>query len=235
MLDNMIGDDSGDNISNLNRRLCETTALYWAWKNYDNLGNPEYIGFMHYRRFLNFSNKTYQENKYGLVNYDRLNKQFINQTELNNCKINKLISKYDIVIGKAWDVTNTKAVNNYNQVELSEPFDIGDYDLALEILKSKYPEFNEAINIYNKSKKGYFTNIFVMKKELFFHFSKWLFDILLEAEQRIQKYTHIEKNRVVAHISERLFGIYLTYLKLKNKKIKIKECQRTFLINTDVV
>lgn len=41
------GDDTGDNISEKNRRYCETTVLYWAWKN---LKNVEYIGLEHYRR-----------------------------------------------------------------------------------------------------------------------------------------------------------------------------------------
>ena len=50
MLDHMIGDDTGDNISHLNRAFAELTGIYWAWKNYDKLGNPDYIGFMHYRR-----------------------------------------------------------------------------------------------------------------------------------------------------------------------------------------
>ena len=52
LLENMIGDDTGDNISQLNRQFSELTGIYWAWKNYDKIGNPEYIGFMHYRRHL---------------------------------------------------------------------------------------------------------------------------------------------------------------------------------------
>ena len=43
-----IGDNTGDNISSSNFRLCELTGLYWAWKNYSRLSNPDYIGFMHY-------------------------------------------------------------------------------------------------------------------------------------------------------------------------------------------
>lgn len=54
LLKNTIGDNTGDNISKLNRDFCEMTAVYWAWKNYDKLGNPDYIGLCHYRTFLNF-------------------------------------------------------------------------------------------------------------------------------------------------------------------------------------
>lgn len=46
MLKNMIGDDTGDNISDRNGSYNEMTSLYWAWKNYDKLGDPDYIGLM---------------------------------------------------------------------------------------------------------------------------------------------------------------------------------------------
>jgi len=45
----MIGDDTGDNISDKNSCYCELTAQYWAWKN---LKDVEYIGLAHYRRFF---------------------------------------------------------------------------------------------------------------------------------------------------------------------------------------
>lgn len=48
-MDDMIGDDTGDNISEKNPQYCELTAQYWAWKN---LKDVEYIGFCHYRRFF---------------------------------------------------------------------------------------------------------------------------------------------------------------------------------------
>ena len=43
----MIGDDTGDNISEKNPYYSEMTAQYWAWKNVHDI---EYIGFGHYRR-----------------------------------------------------------------------------------------------------------------------------------------------------------------------------------------
>lgn len=39
-------DNVGDNISDKNKRYCELTVLYWAWKN----DNADYVGISHYRR-----------------------------------------------------------------------------------------------------------------------------------------------------------------------------------------
>lgn len=49
----MIRDDIMDNISWMNPYYSEYTCLYWAWKNYDMIGNPEYIGFNQYGRLFN--------------------------------------------------------------------------------------------------------------------------------------------------------------------------------------
>lgn len=45
----IIGDDTGDNISAKNPRYCELTAIYWAWKN---MNNTNYVGLCHYRRYF---------------------------------------------------------------------------------------------------------------------------------------------------------------------------------------
>lgn len=49
-MSDMLGDDTGDNISDKNPQYSELTAQYWAWKN---LPDVEYIGFCHYRRYFN--------------------------------------------------------------------------------------------------------------------------------------------------------------------------------------
>ena len=43
------GDDSGDNISDLNCYYAELSGVYWVWKNYF---EAEYVGVCHYRRYL---------------------------------------------------------------------------------------------------------------------------------------------------------------------------------------
>ena len=45
-------DNEGDNISWLNPYINEITAIYWLWKHLDTLGDPDYIGLHHYRRFF---------------------------------------------------------------------------------------------------------------------------------------------------------------------------------------
>ena len=54
-------DDDGENISAKNPSYNELTGIYWAWKNYEKIGNPDYVGFMHYRRHLVFDERVQKE------------------------------------------------------------------------------------------------------------------------------------------------------------------------------
>lgn len=50
--DKLQKDNDGENISEYNSNILEGTAYYWAYKNYDKIGNPDMIGMSHYRRIM---------------------------------------------------------------------------------------------------------------------------------------------------------------------------------------
>lgn len=77
----MIGDDTGDNISDKNPFFCELTAQYWAWKN---LNNIEYIGLCHYRRYF-MKEFTFENIDKEIEGYDIIlsNKYYLNKNILS--------------------------------------------------------------------------------------------------------------------------------------------------------
>ncbi|MBZ7978230.1 DUF4422 domain-containing protein [Campylobacter sp. RM12654] len=234
MYENMIGDDTGDNISHLNRSFCEMTGIYWAWKNYDKLGNPDYIGFMHYRRHFSFNiKKNFNEDIYGNVIEELIDDDYKNIYKLNDIDIIKLIANYDVISSK---FTNSLNANNenvsvYEHYKTAQFHKILDFDKALYLLKTNYPALKKVTNEFINGNKAYFTNMFVMKKDDFFRYCEYIFDILFKLNLDNGNYSNGEL-RQEGFIAERLTDIYIKYLISKNKKhIGL---QRTLVKNTDI-
>ncbi|MDR1910957.1 MAG: DUF4422 domain-containing protein [Helicobacteraceae bacterium] len=226
MQENMIGDDTGNHISNLNRTLCELTAFYWAWKNLDKLDNPDYIGFMHYRRHLSFSDEKLPENNQEYHSF-ALDDDYLKKCRLNDKSVAEKCVAYDMIIKSRY-----KFFSNNPYLHYKNNHQINDYDIALSILAEKHPNMVRHSLKYNKSNFDFFTNIFIMKSELFYRYCEWLFDIIFEAQKHIDaSYRSMQDARALGYISERLTGIYITYLYDENKA-KICELQSAFIDNS---
>lgn len=53
-IEGTLGDDAGENISASNADINEMTAIWWVGRHYGEIGNPDYVGFAHYRRKLSW-------------------------------------------------------------------------------------------------------------------------------------------------------------------------------------
>ena len=194
LLENMVGDDTGDNISAENSYYNELTGVYWAWKNYDKLGNPDYIGFMHYRRHFIFKelddlidvelNKI-DENYYDIINY-------------SSDKVLSLLSDNTIIYhGGVVDSIYKHYMDNH---------DISQLEDALHIIDERSPSLSRTAHSYMNQSRGSFCNMFILPKALFFNYCEWIFDILMAYVS-----SHDMSGRRL-FISERLTGIYFQYL-----------------------
>ena len=231
MLDNMIGDDTGDNISQLNRQFCELTAIYWAWKNYDKLGNPDYIGFMHNRRHLILSpDVKLPEEKFinNLPIFDHIDKKYISSIGLDeniakslNCNI---LPQY-VQVNKIHPslTSNLKSFLGYARTP----------DFFIEMrnfISSKYDDFKaETQNIAN-SKKMLPGNVFILEKELFFEYCAFLFDVCFELKNKFNNYSYttIENIRQIAWTSEFISTIFFN-VKMNIYPNKFKQVPLSFI------
>lgn len=203
LLKNMTGDNTGDNISEKNSSYNEMTALYWAWKNYDTLGSPKYIGFMHYRRHFYFSEK--EQNQ--VFEWEDVGANYLKEIHYSPENLERILSNCDFICPKPqWRVSLYEHYKRNHRIE--------DLDLAIAILKEKYPQMEKYADIYLNGSKAYFCNMFIMKKSIFFQYAEFVFDILFEFEKRID----ITNKRLF--ISEWLTGIFITYLLEKDYKCK---------------
>lgn len=203
LLENTVGDNTGDNISEKNGTFNEMTTVYWAWKNYKAIDDPDYIGFMHYRRHFIFDD-TMEKASYECMD---IYEDYYNQIKYDENTIVELLDDCDFICTKPqW------RQSMYEHFRLNH--EIQDLDTMVKILKEKYPEYATAADTYLNGHDAYFCNMFVFPRETFFQYSEWFFDITFELMRQID---FTDKRLFV---SEWLTGIFITYLIQKGKKPK---------------
>ena len=233
MLENMIGDDTGDNISHLNREFCELTSMYWAWKNYDKLGNPDYIGFMHYRRlFILNDNINKLDNKTpdscNMIRYDSLDENYLVNLGLNIDNILKILDKNNSIV--------CSNILNYTPHEYHssfEPIEQNYYRFISEI-KEYQKNIINYIEKYLNSNEHFWSNMFIVSKEIFFDYCEFIFSFLFYFINKLKFILpSISEKRTLAYVSEMLSGMWWTYIKY-HKNFNIISYPVYFIENTDL-
>lgn len=220
----MTRDDSGDNISKKNPRFNDAATIYWAWKNRD----LDYYGFMQYRRMFEFVESEHTSTEYE-KHYETNDVETFSKMMLDSpSHMRNIIEKYDVITCNPlqYDAKNYTLYQQYYEVPYSHEKDICK---LVEIIQRIYPEYIPATRkVLFETGKGYFANIFIMKKEIFHSFCEWMFRILLEFDEwcDYSEYSLVER-RAPGFLSERLLSIYYYYLE-ENSSYKFGELQKCF-------
>lgn len=222
VLDGMIGDNTGDNISYKQPLYSELTTSYWLLKNYIDTCDEDYIGVCHYRRIFSFKKpRTWHSIKENIIcnlgNYLlpflKPGGTLLNWSAQHFVYDDKIFQKYiddftrdiqkDIQIGKHW-------IYGYRPVRYSgRKFKVhyeafvteGLLKLFKDIIKSKYPEFSEVFEETCDSTILYYSNCHIMRKDIYKENMTILFDLLFEHEKQC-----IEKGFLKDPINERMFA-----------------------------
>lgn len=178
---NCLFDDVGENISDLNKNINEMTTIYWAWKHYDEIGNPEYMGFFHYRRFFDLPT------------------------------VEKAINEDDVdIICKNPDIIRIGIINHYKMCHVLDDYHkLSDY-MKSKYFTEKNENWFDAFVQMSNGVYLYGCNMFVMKKDLFFEYCSFIFPILFDMIPKIDITGRDNyQKRAISFLAERLTSMFI--------------------------
>ncbi len=232
-----IGDDTGENISNQNDIYSELSSIYWVWKNYEKVDNPDYVGFMQYRRQFLFDVKNIELKHRWIGSFYKF--KYLRRNLLNSFSdknIRKVVTNYDYLIPDWHDVrdVNVKTVKaeylTYTDGANEEIF-----DCFIDICKRKIPEYIEEIQNIENGNKVLACNMFIFKKELFFKYCEFAFSILFElVDKTNQRGLNISSQRFAGYMAEKLLSMFVMKLEKENE-YKGKTLYCTYIVLPDEI
>lgn len=177
------GDNTGKNISKLNYKYNELTALYWGWQNL----HLDALGLVHYRRYLSLN----RSKDLGKV--------------LNREQAVSLLHDYDIILPEKRHYYVETNESHYLHAHHQEP-----YWVMKRIIHHDYPAYANAFDKMAKATSAHMFNMFIMKWSPLDEYCSWMFEVLKKVDEQIDtsNYSPYEQ-RVLGFLSEMLLDVWL--------------------------
>lgn len=197
-------DDIGDNISSANPRMCELTAIYWAWKNL----NADYIGLAHYRRYFTMAKKIRrlkEKDKFSMI--------------LSKEEAEGILKQYDLVFPNKRKYYIESIRSHFVHLPYTYEKDLNAFG---ETIRKLAPDYYDAYETVMNRSWAHMFNMFVMKKEYFHKYCEWMFPILQAVDRKIDvtDYTPMEA-RAVAYFGEFMLDIWNEKNKIPYKEVDV--------------
>ncbi len=209
-LPGMVGDHTGDNISDRNAAYCELTGLYWAWKN--DTGSS-HIGLMHYRRVLDLAGQA----------DDPMTEVFVPRFDvadwLDKTKDWLADADIDVVVPKPHLVGNNLT---RNFAKRSQPQDL---KLTRKIIAADHPDWLDDFDTVMADRRLLLGNMCLMRRDILDRYCTWMFDILEKVEGADVDRSHYNpyQSRYLGFISERLLTVFMHRLRREDPSLKVHE------------
>ena len=215
---NLIGDDTGDNISARNREFSECTGLYWFWKNY-RFQQLEYVGVFSYRRQLILNElfarapKCREKDVYKCVH---LNKKtdVCKAAGINEDRIAELLSAYDCILPFRTSLEKIGIRSVYEDyMKLIPGVHVSDVCTLEDVFARAYPEQKEKLRAYLYSPNKLMYQLFITKPQIFNAYCQWLFHLLFLIDPLVDASRYsLNGRRTMGYLAEILYGYYFTNL-----------------------
>lgn len=224
----ILRDDTGDNISDLNGDCCELTAQYWVWKNFLPVhGDVEWVGFCHYRRYLNFWKYPMREPL--LPTFDAISEDEFKTGVLPRYTNREILSSIPdgcgIVLPQSYSVPSGKTMLEWYMMGM-HGYGLED---AIRVIKEQFPDYLEDFLCAVSMRKEYRCLTYLMRRDIFDRYASWLFPFLESARKRWCLLPEYRRNgRQEGLVAEHLFMVWLCH-EIRVYGTKITECEGVLL------
>lgn len=201
----MIGDDTGCNISEKNASYCELTAIYWAWKNDT---TSSHIGFCHYRRFFDFKRGTSHEvDIYYVVRAKAID---AHEYGLDDQTIQSAIDQSGVILPEPADFRTLGYKSVRDQYSMTDDHYVKDLDKAGTIISELFPEYSASFDETMEGHLFYANLMFVLPRATFHRFCAFVFPVLAQLEKDLSLIGRSPSGRrALGYVGERLFNVFI--------------------------
>ena len=212
-------DDTGTNVSVMNRSLNEMSVVYWAWKNYAALGDPDFFGLAHYRRFFIADeslplprHRWYPQSELYLYGDEPAFRAAISSRSLL-----ARLSDADVLCSYRYSAACLKRGASLRSCKdrFVQMMGAGKgflYDEMERLVLAACPDMRDEIEYMRSNSDHYVCNMFVMPKVEFFRYCEFMFPILFRLAEMNAGERNVERARAPGFLAEFLTSLFISRL-----------------------
>lgn len=210
VLNDIQGDDTGENISAQNAFLSELTVLYWMWKNCD----ADYKAISHYRRHFATPKPSASKDP-----FDRIATREDIERAIT-------LSPTGIVLPKMRNYLIETVGDHHRHVAYGVQL-----DTLRDVVAEQQPRYLDEFDRHFNGTKTHLYNMFVMPQPYFDDYCAWLFPLLFEIEKRHdpRQYTPYDA-RYPGRLSEYILDVWLNVNGLAYSELPVVDMEPVSLV-----